>query len=41
MEDVHTPLVPEHLTDDADGTERAAATSAIPGTEDIRRLAHV
>lgn len=29
MEDVHCPLVSEHLTDDADGTERTTAASAI------------
>lgn len=36
MEDVHCPLVPEHLTDNADGTECATAASPIPVIEEIR-----
>lgn len=38
MEDVHSSLVSEHLTDDADGTERATAASPIPATGETRRL---
>lgn len=36
MEDVDCPLVPEHLTDDADGAERPAAASPIPVRREIR-----
>lgn len=36
VEDVHSPLVPQHLADDADSTERAAATSPIPVTGEMR-----
>lgn len=30
VEDVHRPLVPEHLTDNADGAEGPAAASPVP-----------
>lgn len=33
MEDVHGSLVPEHFTDNADGTEGATAASSVPVTE--------
>lgn len=41
MEDVDSPLVPEHLADDADGTEGSAAASAVPVRREIRRLDYV
>lgn len=41
VEDVHRPLVPEHLTDDADGTEGPAAASSIPVRKEIRQLDYV
>lgn len=36
VEDIHRPLVPEHLTHDADGAERPTAASPIPVGREIR-----
>lgn len=36
VEDVHRPLVPEHLTDNADGAECPTAASPIPVGREIR-----
>lgn len=41
MEDIHSSLVSEHLTDNADGTECTTAASSVPAIEEMRRLDNV
>lgn len=41
MKDIHSSLVSEHLTDNADGTERAATAPSIPVGEEMRWLGSV
>lgn len=41
MEDIHSSLVSEHLTDNADGTERATTAPSVPVGEESRRLGSV
>jgi hypothetical protein len=41
MEDIHSSLVSEHLTDNADGTECTTAASSVPVIEEMRQLDNV